>query len=143
MHAGAAAMPVRARRVSRVWDVAGHAPSAVVELADHLVGEGIEKVTVESTSDYWRIWFYLLEAAGLDVQLVNARDVKNVPGRPKTDKLDAVWLAKLTEKGLLRPSFVPPARDPGAARLHPAAGRPDRGNAPGTGSGWRSCSRTR
>ena len=57
----------------------------------------------------WRIWFYLLEAAGLDVQLVNARDVKNVPGRPKTDKLDAVWLAKLTEKGLLRPSFVPPA----------------------------------
>jgi Transposase len=57
----------------------------------------------------WRIWYYLLEAAGLDVQLVNARDVKNVPGRRKTDKLDAVWLAKLTEKGLLRPSFVPPA----------------------------------
>ncbi|WP_328799864.1 transposase [Rhodococcus sp. WAY2] len=69
----------------------------------------IEKVTVESTSDCWRIWYYLLEAAGLDVQLVNARDVKNVPGRPKTDKLDSVWLAKLTEKGLLRPSFVPPA----------------------------------
>ena len=57
----------------------------------------------------WRIWYYLLEDQGLDVQLVNARDVKNVPGRPKTDKLDAVWLAKLTEKGLLRPSFVPPA----------------------------------
>ena len=71
--------------------------------------EGIEKVTLESTSDYWRIWFYLLEAAGLDVQLVNARDVKNAPGRPKTDKLDAVWLAKLTERGMLRPSFVPPA----------------------------------
>jgi transposase len=43
------------------------------------------------------------------VQLVNARDVKNAPGRPKTDKLDAVWLAKLTERGMLRPSFVPPA----------------------------------
>jgi hypothetical protein len=43
------------------------------------------------------------------VQLVNAREVKNVPGRPKTDKLDAVWLAKLTERGMLRPSFVPPA----------------------------------
>ena len=57
----------------------------------------------------WRIWYYLLEAAGLDVQLVNAREVKNVPGRPKTDKLDSVWLAKLTEKGLLRPSFVPAA----------------------------------
>jgi transposase len=69
---------------------------------------GIEKVTLESTSDYWRIWFYLLEARGLGVQLVNARDVKNVPGRPKTDKLDSVWQAKLTEKGLLRHSFVPP-----------------------------------
>ena len=79
------------------------------ELAEHLVEQGIEKVTVESTSDYWRIWYYLLEAAGLSVQLVNARDVKNVPGRAKTDKLDSVWLAKLTEKGLLRPSFVPPA----------------------------------
>ncbi|HEY6797085.1 MAG TPA: transposase [Kineosporiaceae bacterium] len=78
-------------------------------MAAALAALGIQKVTVESTSDYWRIWFYLLEAAGLDVQLVNARDVKNVPGRPKTDKLDAVWLAKLTEKGLLRPSFVPPA----------------------------------
>ena len=96
------------RRVSKVWDVAARS-GAVAELAEQLVEEGIEKVTVESTSDYWRIWFYLLEAAGLSVQLVNARDVKNLPGRPKSDKLDSVWLAKLTEKGLLRPSFVPPA----------------------------------
>jgi transposase len=96
------------RRISRVWDVEA-TTGAVTELADHLVGIGIEKVTVESTSDYWRIWFYLLESAGLAVQLVNAREVKNVPGRPKTDKLDSVWLAKLTEKGLLRPSFVPAA----------------------------------
>lgn len=95
------------RRLSRVWQVPA-TTNAVVDLAAGLVGSGVEKVTVESTSDYWRIWYYLLEAAGLDVQLVNARDVKNVPGRPKTDKLDAVWLAKLTEKGLLRPSFVPP-----------------------------------
>ena len=102
-------LPGRAgRRVSRVWDVAATS-GAVTDLAEHLVGQGIEKVTVESTSDDWRIWYYLLEAAGLDVQLVNAREVKNVPGRAKTDKLDAVWLAKLTEKGLLRPSFVPPA----------------------------------
>jgi len=96
------------RRVSRVWDVQA-VTGAVAGLADQLTEVGVQRVTVESTSDYWRIWYYLLEAAGLDVQLVNARDVKNVPGRPKTDKLDAVWLAKLTEKGLLRPSFVPPA----------------------------------
>jgi transposase len=99
--------PAERRRVSKVWDVEATTGS-VSELAAQLAELGIEKVTIESTSDYWRIWYYLLEAAGLDVQLVNARDVKNVPGRPKTDKLDAVWLAKLTEKGLLRPSFVPP-----------------------------------
>ncbi|WP_054812284.1 IS110 family transposase [Nocardia arizonensis] len=97
------------RRVSKVWDVAART-SAVAELAEDLLAAGVERVTVESTSDYWRIWFYVLEAAGLPVQLVNAREVKNVPGRPETDRLDAVWLAKLTEKGLLRPSFVPPAR---------------------------------
>jgi transposase len=83
--------------------------NAILELGGHLAAEGIEKVTLESTSDYWRIWFYLLEAAGLDVQLVRAQDVKQASGRPKTDKLDAVWLAKLTERGMLRPSFVPPA----------------------------------
>jgi transposase len=99
---------VPGRRVSRVWEVPAMT-RAVIELADHLVCEGIEKVTVESTSDYWRIWFYLLEAAGLDVQLVNARQARNLPGRPKTDKLDSVWQAKCTERGMLRPSFVPPA----------------------------------
>src|SRR4051812_39442486 len=84
------------RRISRVWQLQA-TTNAVSDLAAQLVDLGIEKVTLESTSDYWRIWYYLLEAAGLDVQLVNARDVKNVPGRPKTDKLDAVWLAKFRE----------------------------------------------
>jgi len=74
------------KKRTRVWEVSA-TTGAVLELADHLAGEGIEKVTLESTSDYWRIWYYLLEAAGLSVQLVNARDVKNVPGRPKTDLL--------------------------------------------------------
>ena len=96
------------KRRTRVREVSA-ATGAVLELADHLVAEGIERVSLESTSDYWRIWFYVFEAAGLNVQLVNAHDVKNAPGRPKTDKLDAVWLAKLTERGMLRPSFVPPA----------------------------------
>jgi transposase len=97
------------KRRTRVWPVDA-TTGAILELADHLVAEGIEKVTLESTSDYWRIWFYLLESAGLDVQLVRAQDVKQAPGRPKSDKLDAVWLAKLTERGMLRPSFVPPAQ---------------------------------
>jgi transposase len=49
-----------------------------------------------------------LEAHGFDVWLVNARDVKNLPGRPKTDRLDAVWLCKVAERQMLRPSFIPP-----------------------------------
>src|SRR6266542_2152828 len=115
------------RRLTKVWEVDA-TTNAITELADHLVRQGIEKVTVESTSDYWRPFLYLLQAAGLSVQLVNARDVKNVPGRPKTDRLDAVWLAKLTERGMLRPSFGPPAeirqlRDYTRLRVHLTHGR--------------------
>jgi transposase len=51
----------------------------------------------------------VLESIGLAVQLVSASQAKNLKGRPKTDKLDAMWLARLTQLGLLRPSFVPPA----------------------------------
>jgi hypothetical protein len=68
------------RFVTKVWTVDA-TTGAVLELADHLAGLRIEKVVLESASDYWRIWLYLLEAAGLDVALVNARDVKNAPGR--------------------------------------------------------------
>jgi transposase len=96
------------RFTTKVWPVDA-TTNAILELADHLAGLQVEKVVLESTSDYWRPFFYLLEAAGLHVELVNARDVKNAPGRPKTDKLDAVWLAKLAGWGVLRPSFVPPA----------------------------------
>jgi len=95
------------RRRMHVWTVQATL-GAVTELGDHLRCEGIEVVTLESTSDYWRTWHAGLEACGLKVQLVNARAVKNVPGRAKTDRKDAVWLAKLTERGMLRPSFVPP-----------------------------------
>jgi transposase len=98
--------PAGRRRV-QVWTVQATL-GAVTELGDHLRCEGIEVVTLESTSDYWRVWHAVLEAAGLKVQLVNARAVKNVPGRAKTDRKDAVWLAKLTERGMLQPSLVPP-----------------------------------
>ena len=63
---------------------------------------------MEATSDYWKPPYYLLEAHGFEVWLVNAKDVKHLPGRPKTDRLDAVWLCKVAERQMLRPSFVPP-----------------------------------
>jgi len=94
------------RRVTKIWPVAA-TTAALVELGDHLRCERVTRVVLESTSDYWRPFYYLLEAAGLTVWLVNAAQVKNVPGRPKTDKLDAVWLAKLAERSMLSPSLVP------------------------------------
>lgn len=98
---------VKGKRVQRVWTVAA-TTNAILELADHLRCQSVTRVVMEATGSYWKPWFFLLEASGLQVWLVNARDVKNVPGRPKTDKLDAIWLAKLTERGMLRASFVPP-----------------------------------
>ena len=75
-------------------------------LADWLVEVGVTTVAMESTGIYWIPLFEILEARKLDVLLVNARDVKNVPGR-KTDVNDAQWLQQLHEYGLLRGSFRP------------------------------------
>ena len=80
----------------------------LLAMSDHLRCLGISRVVMEATSDYWKPVFYLLEAQGLDPWLVNAKDVKHLPGRPKTDKLDAVWLCKVAERQMIRPSFVPP-----------------------------------
>ena len=95
------------RRASRVETV-GATAREVLALAGRLLADRVELVVMESTSDYWRIWFYLLEGAGLNVQLVNSRQARQLAGRPKTDQKDAQWIARLAEMGLLRPSFVPP-----------------------------------
>lgn len=76
-------------------------------LAAWLRGEGVTQVVMESTGSYWKPVWAVLEDAGFDLLLVNARHVKQVPGR-KTDVADAAWLAQLLEVGLLRGSFVPP-----------------------------------
>jgi transposase len=79
---------------------------ALLELRDWLICQGVTRVVMEATSAYWKPPFYLLED-DIECWVVNARDVKNVPGRPKTDKIDSVWLCKLAERGMLRPSFIP------------------------------------
>jgi transposase len=81
---------------------------SLLGLADRLRCLGVTRVVMEATSDYWKPVFYVLEAHGFETWLVNARDVKHLPGRPKTDKLDAVWLCKVAERQMIRPSFVPP-----------------------------------
>lgn len=75
-------------------------------LADWLEGCGIETVAMESTGVYWIPIYEILEARGLSVNLVNARHIKNVPGK-KTDVLDCQWIQKLHTYGLLQASFRP------------------------------------
>ena len=81
---------------------------SLLGMSDRLRCLGVTRVVMEATSDYWKPAFYVLEAAGFETWLVNARDVKHLPGRPKTDKLDCIWLCKVAERQMIRPSFVPP-----------------------------------
>jgi transposase len=103
-------LPAPEGRKRRVQEVTTHSTmvGSLSELANRLVELRIERVVMEATSDYWRPPFYLFEAHGLRPWLVNAKEVKHLPGRPKSDVLDAVWLCKLAERQMLRPSFVPP-----------------------------------
>jgi transposase len=78
-------------------------------LADWASSLAPDEVVMESTGIYWKSPYAALEAVGIRGQVVNARHVKNVPGR-KTDVGDAQWLATLARAGLLRGSFVPPMR---------------------------------
>ncbi|HKO84602.1 MAG TPA: IS110 family transposase [Actinomycetota bacterium] len=76
-------------------------------LADWLTEQGVAQVVMEATGQYWKPCWYVLEERGFELLLVNARQVKVLPGR-KTDVGDAAWLCELMEHGLLRGSFVPP-----------------------------------
>ena len=98
----------RRKTIERVttW---GAVTSQVLALREHLADQQVTCVVMEATGDYWKPFYYLLEdLPGVQVLLVNARHVKNLPGR-KTDVADATWLAQLGAHGLVRGSFVPPA----------------------------------
>ena len=116
----------------------------LLALADWLRSWGVTKVGMESTGDYWKPVYFLLEQQDLDCVLYHAAQVKALPGRPKTDKQDAVWIAKITERGQpalqLRaprrhppaadPHPLPPHRDPGPHRRDAASGKTARRRAP-------------
>jgi transposase len=85
----------------------GATTSQIMALREHLIAQKVSCVVIESTSDYWKPFYYLLDEE-LDVVLVNAAAVRNLPGR-KTDVSDAAWLADLGAHGLVKASFVPPA----------------------------------
>jgi transposase len=95
--------------------IAGDAPKVfgtftgdLESLRDWFQQQGVRTVALEATGVYWLYLYEVLEAAGLEVVVVNGRHVQNVPGR-KTDMADCQWLATLHAHGLLRGGFVPPA----------------------------------
>jgi len=102
----------KVERVSEVVTTWGSMTHQILQLREHLVAQRVTCVVMEATSDYWKPYYYLLEdlgheVPGCEVMLVNARHVKNVPGR-KSDVNDATWLAQLGAHGLVASSFVPP-----------------------------------
>ena len=96
-----------ARRAQEVRSF-GTTKKEILSLAAWLREHQVEVVVMESTSDYWKPPFFRLEAEGFTCQLLDAKQVKALPGRPKTDKADCVWLAKVAEKGMAPKCFVPP-----------------------------------
>lgn len=80
--------------------------SSIKELGIWLVENGCEMVAMESTGAYWKPIYNIFELLCLDVMVVNAHHMKNVPGR-KTDAKDAEWIADLLQHGLLKPSYIP------------------------------------
>ena len=80
----------------------------ILSLADWLRSHRVVRVVMEATGDYWKAPFFRLEAEGFDCDLLDAKQVKALPGRPKTDRADCVWLAKVAERGMISSCFVPP-----------------------------------
>jgi transposase len=86
----------------------GTTRAELLAMADWLRCWQVERAGMEATSDYWKPVYFLLEREGFSCVLYQASQVKALPGRPKTDKLDSAWLAVITERGALQGSFVPP-----------------------------------
>ena len=85
----------------------GTTTSQLLELVDWLNERKVSLVGMEATGIYWKPVHWVLEGSVPEVWVINARHMRNVPGR-KTDLADAVWGASLIEHGLVRPSFIPP-----------------------------------
>ena len=88
--------------------VFGTVTDEVYRLRDYLKAQAVTTVAMEATGVYWLYAYAVMEAAGLEVVVVNGRHVRNLPGR-KTNMADCQWLATLHAHGLLRGGFVPPA----------------------------------
>jgi len=113
--------------------------NAIIELAEQLACQGIQRVVVESTSDYWRPFVYLLEARGLVVWLAGARDAR-APAGPAQDRPAGCGVAGQAQRAGHAAALGCPTRpDPPVAGRHPAAVRPDRGARPAGAAAGAGC----
>ena len=103
----ACARVITGRGVSREVSSFGTTTRELRALSDWLQSHGITHVAMESTGDYWKPVWHVLEGR-FELVLANAAQVRNMPGR-KSDVNDATWIAELLAHGLIRPSFIPPA----------------------------------
>jgi transposase len=108
-------------------------------LRDWLASFEVRLVGMEATGVYWKPIYYMLED-DFELWLLNARHLKNVPGR-KTDVKDAEWICQLVEHGLVRASFVPPKERSGSSGTSPATAKLRSRSARGRSSVWRRCSK--
>jgi transposase len=138
---GCRTMPSRAGAANRCA-ASPPRPGRCRGLADWRYGLGVTRVVMESTSTYWKPPVYLLEEQG-ECWLVNAHQVKHVPGRPKTDQAGRRLAGQAGRAGRAPgPSFVPPPWQPGVAGSPPATGAPSSTSGPTRSSAWRSRGRT-
>src|ERR1700689_1507209 len=98
-------------------------------LGDWLACWGGARAGVEATGDHWKGAFFVLESRGFPCQVYNAAQVKALPGRPKTDRADSVWLARITER-LSRLQLRATRADPPPAHPHPLPPPPPPGPPP-------------
>ena len=103
----------------------------VLALADWLRCWQVPAVVMEATGDYWKGPFYRLEAEGFECVLADAKQVKNLPGRPKRDPADSRWLAACFERGAITLLLRGHPGVPDHPAAHPLPAGPDRGADPG------------
>jgi hypothetical protein len=89
----------------RTW---GSTTNAVLALREHLINEQVSLVVMEATGDYWKPFYYLLEDADFEVMLVNARQVKNLPGAKATSPTPRGWPSWVRTAWSTAPSCRPP-----------------------------------
>ena len=118
------------RFVNRIWDNVPATRARIAELGRELLSCQVQMVTLESTSGYWRVWYYVLESVGLAVQLVSASQARNLKGRPETDPgCDVAGPADPVGDAAARLRAA--GGDPAGAGLHPGPDQPGPGADPG------------